>query len=146
MNNFSKSVLAMAAALGFCAGAQADNRGNADFWHPAPGKNDPFWHPAPSSSDPFWHPAPNNAVAQQHPVVRNPLWRKPVRAPRMRYHFRGQTFFVIAPPLYGSPWLFYPYAVGSPWGASYYVPGEPGYFLYYCANPAGFYPDVEDCP
>ncbi len=142
--------LTIVSAVAFTPGARADN-----FWHPAPSAGaDPFWHPAPAP-DPFWHPAPraaspavqNNVHPGVHPVVRNPLWRHPVRAVQQpRFRFRGHTFVVIGAPLYAAPWLSYPYALGTPWGASYYVPGEQGYFLYYCVDPAGYYPEVQDCP
>lgn len=149
MRKLAAAALTIAVAL--TPHAWADN-----FWHPAPspgGEN--FWHPAPSAADPFWHPAPhavppvpqNGVHPGTHPVVRNPLWRHPVRAVQQpRFRFRGHTFVVIGAPIYAAPWLSYPYAVGSPWGPSYYVPGEQGYFLYYCADPAGYYPEVQNCP
>src|SRR5471032_3049920 len=83
---------------------------------------DPFWHPAPHAAVPV---VPNGVHPGVHPVVRNPLWRRPVRAVQQpRFRFRGHTFVVlVAAPLFAAPWLSYPYAVGSQWGHSYYVPG-----------------------
>jgi hypothetical protein len=137
-----KSVAAAALAI---AAACAPNAWADNFWHPAPSPPDPFWHPAPHAAVPV---VPNGVHPGVHPVVRNPLWRHPVRAVQQpRFRFRGHTFVVlVAAPLFAAPWLSYPYAVGSPWGPSYYVPGEQGYFLYYCADPAGYYPEVQDCP
>jgi hypothetical protein len=146
------------AAVGFAIAAVfAPGAGAADFWHPAPAGEGSFWHPAPAPAGEgnFWHPAPrpvppvmqNGVHPGVHPVVRNPLWRSPVRAVNQsRFRFRGHTFVVIGAPLYAAPWLSYPYALGSPWGPSYYIPGEQGYFLYYCADPAGYYPEVQNCP
>ena len=134
----------LAAAAFTIAAAFAPGAGAADFWHPAPSSSDPFWHPAPHAAVPAM---PNGIHPGVHPVVRNPLWRQPVSAVQHpRFRFRGQTFVVIGSPLYAAPWLSYPYALGTPWGPSYYVPGERGYFLYYCADPAGYYPEVENCP
>ncbi|HXF80666.1 MAG TPA: hypothetical protein VN598_17500 [Usitatibacter sp.] len=82
--------------------------------------------------------------------VQNPLWRRPVRvAHRPTYHFRfRQTLFaVLGGPYFIQP-MNYAYVATPYFPATFYDPNDPGagYNLFYCPNPAGYFPDVADCP
>lgn len=85
------------------------------------------------------------------PVVQNPLWRRPVRVanrPAFHFRYRGQVFVVLGGPYYVQPWAYYPFVSSPGFAATFYDPQQPdsGYNLFYCPNPAGYYPDVTDCP
>jgi len=97
---------------------------------------------------------PHGPGAAVHPgargFVQRPVWRHVVRvAHRPTFHFRfHQSMFVVL----GGPYFIQPtqYAyVSTPsYPATFYDPGDPsgGYNLFYCPSPAGYFPDVTDCP
>ena len=85
--------------------------------------------------------------------VHNPMWRRPVHLPARghgHFHFRfaGHSYVVLSGPIFVAPYYYYPYVSTPYYPASFYAPDDPdtGYFLYYCPSPAGYYPDVTDCP
>lgn len=61
------------------------------------------------------------------------------------HHHHARTSVLIAGPLF-YPWWY-------PWPAPYYAPppqvyveqGDPNGYWYYCADPAGYYPTVDQC-
>jgi hypothetical protein len=87
--------------------------------------------------------------------VHNPMWRHPAHLPangrahsHFHFAFAGHTYIVLAGPIFFAPYNYYPYVSTPYYPASFYSPNDPdtGYFLYYCPSPAGYYPDVTDCP
>ena len=101
------------------------------------------------------HPAPHSPSYQVHPgargFVHRPMWRHPghvAQHSHFHFRFRGHTFVVLGGPIFYQPWVYYPYVSTPYYPASFYDPNDPGagYSLYYCPNPAGYFPDVTDCP
>ena len=99
---------------------------------------------------------PNYAV---HPgargFVHNPVWRHPAHLPanghahsHFRFYYAGHSYIVLSGPIFVAPYYYYPYVSTPYYPASFYSPddSDTGYFLYYCPSPAGYYPDVADCP
>jgi hypothetical protein len=105
-------------------------------------------HPQGNVHAPAMHP--NYAM---HPgargFVQRPMWRRPMHvAGHPHFHFRygGHAYVVLAGPIFVAP-SYFPYVSTPYYPASFYGQDDPGsYFLYYCPSPAGYYPDVADCP
>ncbi len=91
---------------------------------------------------------PGVRPGQRPMVVRG--WRHVVPGVHFARHrafrFRGHTFLFVGAPLFASPWVYYPYTWDAQWGPRYYDPAQPGDFLFFCPEPAGYYPEVSDCP
>ncbi|HEX4331277.1 MAG TPA: hypothetical protein VH040_03995 [Usitatibacter sp.] len=100
-------------------------------------------------------PHARGPVYAMHPgargFVHRPAWRHAVRVAHrsnLRFRFHGHNFVVLGGPFFIQPWVNYPYVSTPYYPATFYDPNEPdaGYNLYYCPNPAGYFPDVTDCP
>ena len=87
--------------------------------------------------------------------VHNPAWRHPAHLPanghghvHFHFYYAGHPYIVLAGPIFVAPYAYYPYVSTPYYPASFYAPNDAdsGYFLYYCPSPAGYYPDVTDCP
>jgi hypothetical protein len=113
------------------------------------------WLRGPPAKSPFPQKAPLALppLALQpltRPLVRNPLWRRPVRVaqqPAFHFRYRQVLFVVLGGPYFIQP-TSYPYVATPYFPATFYDPGDPGagYNLFYCPSPAGYFPDVTDCP
>ena len=117
----------------------------ADAWRRGPPAKSPFPERAPLALPPLaLHPLSRG-------FVQNPAWRRPIRVahnPLMRFRYRGQLFVVLGGPYFVQPAAYYPFVSSPGFAATFYDPQQPdaGYSLFYCPNPAGYYPDVTDCP
>ena len=142
----SASSAVLALSVSFAAGAFAQNMpGNNNHLPPGAGHGAPGAVHTPGRS-------PSYAV---HPgargFVHRPMWRHPASVahhPHFHFRFHGHSFVVIGGPIFVQPWAYYPYVSTPYYPASFYDPSDPGagYYLYYCPNPAGYFPDVTDCP
>lgn len=117
----------------------------ADAWRRGPPAVSPFANKAPLALPPL------ALQPLSRGFVQNPLWRRPVRAahnPLMRYRYHGQLFVVLGGPYFVQPAAYYPFVSSPGFAATFYDPQQPdaGYSLFYCPNPAGYYPEVTDCP
>lgn len=139
----SSAVLAICVSFASCAFAQnmpGNNHAPPGAGHGAPGAVH-----APSRSPSYtMHPGARG-------FVHRPAWHHPVSVahhPHFHFHFHGHSYVVIAGPIFVQPWNYYPYVSTPYYPASFYDPNDPGagYYLYYCPNPAGYFPDVTDCP
>ncbi len=116
-------------------------------------------HPAPQHPSGTVHTPAARPNYTMHPgargFVHNPAWRHPAHLPanvrghgHFHFQFAGHSYVVLAGPIFVAPYAYYPYVSTPYYPASFYAPNDPdsGYFLYYCPSPAGYYPDVTDCP
>ena len=114
------------------------------------------WRRGPPAKSPFASgPALALPPLALHPMARgfvqNPLWRRPIRVanhPPFHFRFRGQVFVVLGGPYFVQPAAYYPFVSSPGFAGTFYDPQQPdaGYSLFYCPNPAGYFPDVTDCP
>jgi len=114
-------------------------------WLRGPPAKSPFPQKAPLALPPLALASPSR------PLVQNPLWRRPVRVahhPHFHFRFHGRSFVVLSGPIYVQPWAYYPFVSTPEYAAAFYEPNDPGagYNLFYCPSPAGYFPDVTDCP
>lgn len=137
-----RALTALAAALVACATFAADLP--PDAWRHGPPAKSPFPQGAPLALPP---------LALQpfaRPLAQNPLWRRPVRHARnpvMRFRHHGQWFVVLGGPYFVQP-AAYAFVSTPGFASMFYDPQQPqaGYNLFYCPEPAGYFPDVTDCP
>lgn len=142
MKNLVLSALAM--SLAFAGSASAQNAPGFNHGGGAPGHAPNAIHTPSRSPSYAMHPGARG-------FVHRPMWRHPVAVahhPHFHFHFHGHSYVVIAGPIFVQPWAYYPYVSTPYYPASFYDPNDPGagYNLYYCPSPAGYFPDVTDCP
>ena len=117
----------------------------ADAWRRGPPAKSPF----PQRSSLALPPLALQPFSRG--FVQNPAWRRPLRVahnPLMRFRYRGQLFVVLGGPFFAQPAAYYPFVSTPGFPATFYDPQQPeaGYSLFYCPSPAGYYPEVTDCP
>jgi len=136
-------ILAALVAAAFTASGAFAQSPNSMQQHPSAAPHGPGAHPSYAI-----HPGAKG-------FVQRPMWRHPVHLPanghghsHFRFYYGGHPYVVLAGPIFVAPYASYPFVSTPYYPASFYAPGDPdgGYFLYYCPSPAGYYPDVTDCP
>jgi hypothetical protein len=137
--------ITLVAALSFAAPAFAQQAHDPGRHAPAPGTQ--------SQAEPQHQQHGQHAMV--HPgargFVQRPAWHRVARVaqhPHFHFRFHGRNFVVIAGPIYVQPWVYYPFVSTPDYPATFWDPNDPGagYNLYYCPSPAGYFPDVTDCP